>query len=159
MYNALDSLFANNTNNLIFYEPRNPTDVEGHMLIDTPSKHALRDVFMKEGLDGLYGYTFLVPAYVTEDGDVFGTPDISADGTKNFNHKFIVVQRYNIYDIMQNNDHRLIIGERAYKESRNGLIEILQFSAISYTAIALLDIIALLLLILYATGNIKKSSN
>lgn len=158
MYNAISALLENDNDELIFYEPKvfDETD-EGHNLVTNPSKHALKDIFFKEGLKGIAGYTVLVPAYVTEDGDVFGTPDISPDGNKNINHKFIVVQRYNIYDLIEEVEPEFNVKEKAYVNARNNLVNIMKFSAVSYLAIALLDIIALLFLIMYATGHKKES--
>ena len=70
---------------------------ENHIKISEVSYNTLKKVFMAEGLEGLRHYQFLVPAYITETGDVFGQQDIIM-GVKNDTHKIIVIQEYNLID-------------------------------------------------------------
>lgn len=42
-----------------------------------------------------YGYSF-----ITQDGDIFGTPDVSANMQPNHNHKIVVIQKYNLYEAL-----------------------------------------------------------
>lgn len=70
---------------------------EDHMMITEMSYDSLKQVFMKEGICGLRNYQFLTPAYITENGDVFGQQDI-VDGKRNDTHKIIVIQEFNLYD-------------------------------------------------------------
>lgn len=70
---------------------------ENHIKISEVSYESLKRVFVAEGLEGLAHYQFLVPAYITETGDVFGQQDIVM-GVKNDTHKIIVVQEYNLVD-------------------------------------------------------------
>lgn len=96
---AINKILAQDTE-LIFWEI-DPPIVENHMIITDCRLDELRAVYYKEGLEGLYGYTFLVPAYITGDGDIFGTLDYDpSTGDKNNNHKLIVLQKFNLYDII-----------------------------------------------------------
>lgn len=70
---------------------------EDHIKISEVTYETLKSVFMKEGLEGLQYYQFLVPAYITETGDVFGQQDIVM-GIKNDTHKIIVIQEYNLIE-------------------------------------------------------------
>lgn len=78
-----------------------------HTLITTASEKELKKIFMKEGLSGLENYQILVPAYITETGDIFGQDDIVM-GVKQNNHKIIVVQEFNLYDQITKNDPSLL---------------------------------------------------
>ena len=60
-------------------------------------KTIIAKIYREEGLEGLKYYTFLVPVYIDEDGDIFGNADI-VNGKRIHNKKFILVQRYSLYD-------------------------------------------------------------
>ena len=62
---------------------------------------SLKEEFYEHGLLALKKYDGLVPAYITEDGDIFGVPDVDHNGLKNQNDKMIVIQRFNLYDAVQ----------------------------------------------------------
>ena len=66
-----------------------------------PSLDDLEKEFYDHGLSALRRYDGLVPAYITEDGDIFGVPDVDHNGLKNQNDKMIVIQRFNLYDAIQ----------------------------------------------------------
>lgn len=150
MYTALDALIAHKDENLIYYEPDDP-QVQGHIMITSPTRNDMKDVFMREGLDGLKGYIILVPAYITDDGDVFGVPDISENGQRNHNHKMIVVQQFSIYDVMQKIYLSSEMKDKAHYVSREAVVDYMSFSNLAYLAGMILDIIAILFLLLYAT--------
>ena len=57
----------------------------------------LKRIYKEEGLEGLESYQFLVPAYITDDGDIFGQKDV-VKGVIRRNHKLVVIQEYNLYD-------------------------------------------------------------
>lgn len=83
-------------NELIYWEfPNN--DKEKIIIpseIDIEKIHKLYDQY---GLRVFKHIQFLVPAYITPTGDIFGTEDVSAYGNKNDNYKIIVVQKFNVY--------------------------------------------------------------
>ena len=103
---AIDKLL-NHSSDLIVtehvnYLGKSDSNYETHQKIKSPSKEALKKVYMEEGIIGLRNYQFLTPAYITETGDIFGQPEIS-HGIKNETHTFIVVQEFNLYDQIKEN--------------------------------------------------------
>lgn len=98
--NAIQLIKTRNTDSVIFWEMQPPI-VDDHILLSRPSMDELRNVFMKEGLNGLYNYTFLVPSYITDTGDIFGTRDFKPNGDRQENHKLIIIQKFNVYDIIK----------------------------------------------------------
>lgn len=150
MYRALDNLILHKDNTLIFYEPEDPL-VKDHIIVTSPSKDALKEVYMTEGLEGLKGYNILVPAYITDDGDVFGVPDVAPDGTKNKNHKIIVVQSFSIYDVMQSLGGYTQYKEKSFMYARKGMADSMNCSSAAYLGAMILDAVAILFLLFYAT--------
>lgn len=150
-YNSLEMIVTERNNTLIYYEPEAPEELSNHVTTTYPSRENLRAVYEKEGLSGLRGYEILVPAYITDDGDVFGTPDIEDNGKVNKNHKLIVVQRFNLYDVLQKLHYDEDLKQSLHNEECKGLENIIEFYSLSYVSIVVLDIIALMFLILYAT--------
>jgi len=76
------------------------SNVKGHELITTMDQDKLFEIFTNEGLDGIKDYTFLVPVYIMKNNDVFGVADI-IDGQRIDNNKFVIVQRYSLYDYIK----------------------------------------------------------
>lgn len=69
-----------------------------HILIDSCTYEKLRNVYRKEGVNGLRNYQFLVPAYITRDGDIFGNLDLKEGNPNDNSHKFVVIITFNLYD-------------------------------------------------------------
>lgn len=84
------------TDKIIAIEPYNYIKGE-HEKIHEMNYHNLERVYINEGVQGLRNYQFLVPVYITDSGDIFGQKDIE-NGVPQENHKFIVIQTFNIYD-------------------------------------------------------------
>lgn len=84
------------TDKIIAIEPYNYIKGE-HEKIREMNYHNLERVYINEGVQGLRNYQFLVPVYITDSGDIFGQKDIE-NGVPQENHKFIVIQTFNIYD-------------------------------------------------------------
>ena len=87
------------SNSIIATENTN-TLGKDHIKIDSMNYDSLKEVFVKEGIDGLKNYQFICPAYITETGDIFGQDDI-VQGLRKPNHKIIVVQEFNLYDQLE----------------------------------------------------------
>ena len=139
----------------VFCETESHTNPD-HIKINIPSLNDMKEVYMKEGLSGLSGYVFLVPVYITNDGDIFGTPDVSNDGTINRNHKLIVIQSFGVTNILrQHNLAELKEIEKSTikleEEIKHGMV----LRTLSYIAIMLLNIFALLMM-LYFIHYIKN---
>ena len=88
-----------NISTLFVEEVAHPSDyiTEDNQQYTTLTTTDLINVYNKYGLDGLKQYNFFVPVYVMENNDIFGTNDIE-DGVRVKNNKFIIIQRYNLYD-------------------------------------------------------------
>lgn len=84
------------TDKIIAIEPYNYIKGE-HEKIPEMNYHNLERVYINEGVQGLRNYQFLAPVYITDSGDIFGQKDIE-NGVPQENHKFIVIQTFNIYD-------------------------------------------------------------
>lgn len=93
--NAIKNIFNKSNCNIAIETVE--SDNKDHKRIPNASEEKLKSIYYKEGIGGFKTYQFLVPAYITEDGDIFGQKDIS-NGIMQKNHKFIVIQEFNLYD-------------------------------------------------------------
>lgn len=106
---AIDKLI-NRSSGVIALESYDLTKDDNHILINELTYDSLLEVFCKEGISGLRNYQILVPSYITDTGDIFGTSDI-VHGSKVDNHKLIVVQEFNLYDQIIINDNGIFNDE------------------------------------------------
>ena len=157
-YKAINMLINNHKSNLVFYEPSEPIESDSHIKLQNPSLESLRHIFENEGIEGLSGYVMLVPSYITENGDIFGTPDIADDGTVNDNFKLIIVQRFSLYDILKKQEIISHTEHDVYDATKDGYGEMLKSSTISYICITLLDLIAICFMIIIVTGKDVKNN-
>lgn len=98
LFDTAKRLIMNRTSTSpIMMEVHDYGEVENHILVDSCSYDNLKKVYMSEGVMGLHNYQFLVPAYITENGDIFGNPDLREGNAVN-NHKFVVIVTFNLYD-------------------------------------------------------------
>ena len=94
---------------------------------------------------------------MTNDGDIFGTPDISPTGEINKNYKLIVVQRYSLIDAINFNGKTQIKAIKEHSEQvKKDILFAINLRTLSYTAILLLDIFALLIILYYSSFNIVR---
>lgn len=80
------------------------TGNDDHIKVSDVNRNTLKQVFDAEGLAGLQNYEFMTPVYITDTGDIFGTKDV-VGGIPQENHKFVIVQTFNLYDQIIRNDH------------------------------------------------------
>ena len=148
--NAFENILNHNDFNIIYYEPKQPENgKDDHKVITVASFNALKEVFEQEGINGLKNYTVLVPTYITDDGDIFGTPDIDINGPAK-NHKLIVVQRFNIYDVLMHiHSKDLELNKQQYESMKAKFSDSMHVRTITYTSIMLLDLVGLLVLVFY----------
>lgn len=103
---AINKILHKNTTSLIGWDTRIIND--GKEKIKTLDLNKLEELYNKYGLEGLKNIEILCPAYITENGDIFGIPDVNTHGKQNDNDKIIVVQRINIYEqIINRNDDKI----------------------------------------------------
>ena len=67
----------------------------------------LINLYNENGLDSLKNFELLVPYYITKDGDIFGSKDISSVGKNNNTLKITIVKRVNVYDIFKSHNKYL----------------------------------------------------
>lgn len=77
-----------------------------------PNTDFLRDEFMRNGMYALRAYDMLVPAYITNTGDIFGVPDVTHNGIRNNNHKLIIVQQFNLYTAIEHYNDMTLFHQR-----------------------------------------------
>ena len=89
------------------------TGNDDHIKVSDVNRNTLKQVFDAEGLAGLQNYEFMTPVYITDTGDIFGTKDI-VGGIPQENHKFVIVQTFNLYDQIIRNDHEYADNDYEY---------------------------------------------
>lgn len=141
------SMILMKDNRIIYWTADNIDDIStiGEELY--PSISSIKDSYKANGLDALKNYNILVPAYITDDGDIFGVPDVDNHGLKISNHKLFIVQEYNIYDaINAHNDDLMKYNEdiQNVRESTKGNIDSTVQSYVIIIILTLFSTIAML---------------
>ena len=95
--NTFDKLMVMDNYNSLVFERENKCNNKKHKLYDEITDDTIKEIISNEGLEGLKSYTFLVPIYITNDGDIFGKYDVVSTH-KQPNNKIVVVQEYSLYD-------------------------------------------------------------
>ena len=108
--NAIDKLL-NRTSGIIALESYDLVKNDNHIKIKELNYESLLQVFLNEGMEGLRNYQIFVPYYITDIGDIFGTPDIF-HGNRVENNKIIVVQEFNLYDQIMSTQNNLFNDEQ-----------------------------------------------
>lgn len=99
LQDAIDKIESQSTD-MIAVEPYNYLDKNedrNHRLISEMNYDELHDIVLEEGVAGIKNYQFLVPTYLTADGDMFGTND-TVHGVEQKTHKFVIIQTFNLYE-------------------------------------------------------------
>jgi hypothetical protein len=107
----------------LFIEPYE-SNVKGHKYYKKVTIDTLREVYSKEGIEGLKNYELVVPAYINDTGDIFGHLEIT-QGVKHDTYRLIVVQRCNIYDqIVQHKSYLVTESTDQVSKNRNLLLNL-----------------------------------
>jgi len=98
--NLLDKVIKSHSRDVILLEPKEPKLLEGiqHKVIDEYDLKEMKAIYLKEGARGLSEYIIITPAFITDDGDIFGTPEYNEVGDRNDNHKIIVMSYTSLID-------------------------------------------------------------
>ena len=96
---AIDAIVMQKNPSIIFWEFL-PPEHPNHYKLDSMYLEDLKEIYLREGLKGLAGYEFLSPAYIDPRGDILGISDVDNLGRKNKNMKIIVVQGFNLHDVL-----------------------------------------------------------
>lgn len=106
---------VNQTGSYIFWEFLEPKD-PNHLVINDMELSEVRKVFLAEGYKGIKSYEFLQPVYITENGDILGNKDVSNIGTRQSTYKVIIVQGFNVADIIETKYSKRIVQFETMKE-------------------------------------------
>ena len=96
---AIEALVMQKNPPIIFWEYL-PPNTSAHYRLTSMSMDSLKGIYFKEGIKGLAGYEFLTPAYIDPRSDILGVADVDNLGRKNKDMKLIVVQGFNLYDVL-----------------------------------------------------------
>lgn len=126
---AVEMIF-NKSKNFIWwaYKPQETEVTYDIYSIQEPSLDELHKIFISKGIEGFKYIEFLSPAYITEDGDIFGIDDINEYGLKTANNKIVVVQSFNMYQqLIANHPNEIksfeIFREKMVTERKMSLVE------------------------------------
>ena len=98
--NAIQSVLTRY--NKIIFTASDPNVMQASRTLTVPSIDSLRMIYDQEGVEGLKGLTLLAPAYITKEGDIFGTDDRTFLKNNN-NHKLIIVKTINVEELLDEN--------------------------------------------------------
>ena len=120
------------------------------------NKDDIKKIFYENGIDGFKDLAFYGKSYITETGDIFGTEDINSDAIRVNNHKLIVVQKFNLYDILQYHyGDDIEINMLTFDNMKHELEKSMLVRSITYFALLFLNIVALLIIIFWSSINNK----
>lgn len=97
----------NKSSGVIFTKTSEESDSNN---INIPIKlEALKEVYDRGGLEALYDYSIVAPAYITENGDIFGTGDRTYLH-QNHNNKLMIIQFIGLEPLL--NDYTDYLAEK-----------------------------------------------
>lgn len=123
---TIENLLNKNSTEMLVFE-RDQTENSNHKYYDHLNENIIKEIISSEGIDGLKEYSFLVPIYITENGDIFGKEDIVAGHIQD-NNKFIVVQEYNLYDYITYNHYIEVYDNISEIDHSYNLVHVLLYS-------------------------------
>lgn len=88
--------------------------------IKTMSLDSLKKQFMENGLSSIEEISIIAPAYITEQGDIFGAPD-RAFLQKQKNHKLVIVQYVPLQKIIKDRYPSIKANETAFEIVRTSV--------------------------------------
>ena len=156
--NTSDKLITMEDYNNLVFEREKQSKNKNHKLYNEVTNDTIREIISREGFEGLKPYTFLVPVYITNDGDIFGKYDVV--GThKQTNNKIIIVQEYSLYDYIIATDIVDEINEQArqnhVKLEHRQIMGQLYIFAISI----ILSVVCIIVIISIISNNINDLIN
>ena len=156
--NTSDKLITMEDYNNLVFEREKQSKNKNRKLYKEVTNDTIREIISREGFEGLKPYTFLVPVYITNDGDIFGKYDVV--GThKQTNNKIIIVQEYSLYDYIIATDIVDEINEQARQDhvklEHRQIMSHLYIFAISM----ILSVICIIVIISIISNNINDLIN
>lgn len=134
--------------------------------------NTIKKAYQEYGMDGLKHFGMLSPAYITETGDIFNIDD-KTFMQKNDNYKIIIIQSFNLYDIVNAHQSMILTHEKFALHNETFLTDFVKYKHIkAITWSFILFIISLALINIYNSerkqhvaehqnieGDIKKENN
>ena len=156
--NTIEKLITMEDYNNLVFEREKQSKNKNRKLYKEITNDTIREIISREGFEGLKPYTFLVPVYITNDGDIFGKYDVV--GThKQTNNKIIIVQEYSLYDYIIATDIVDEINEQARQDhvklEHRQIMSHLYIFAISM----ILSVICIIVIISIISNNINDLIN
>lgn len=128
----------------IFWENLNN---KSKVVLLNSTKESLKNMFLKEGVEGFKNYEFLVPTYINKHEDIFNVPNLDNLGNKNNNNCIVITQTFNIYDQLMKT-HKVTISN--YDNIKNSIIcqnqndiKILQIETILFSILIFVTFISI----------------
>lgn len=138
----------NQEDQLIFWQDKKSDDLvidqQQNMKLDT-----LKQAYDQYGIEGLRYYSVLSSSYITDNGDIFETND-NDFMIKNDTYKIILVQSFNIGDLLRGYEKNIISSEKETEKNISFIDDFIQYKhtkALVWTLI--LFLISVLLINLY----------
>lgn len=97
--NTMDMILKNDTSFYYVEQAKQSTYFSNMISIQD---NELQDMISKYGIESLKYINFLIPVYIYDNNDIFGVSDIH-NGILIKNNKFIIIQRYNLYQYIKKN--------------------------------------------------------
>ena len=155
--NTSDKLLTMENYDLVF-ERKNQSKNKNHKLYSEVTNDTIREIISREGFEGLKPYTFLVPIYITNDGDIFGKYDVVCTHKQN-NNKIIIVQEYSLYDYIVATD----IVDQINEQARHDHVSLEHRQIMSHLYIfaisMILSVICIIVIISIISNNINDLIN
>jgi hypothetical protein len=99
----------------------------------------------KGDTESLKTYEFLVPEYIFMDKDILGNPLVNDRGIRQSIYQFIVVQRFNVYEVIQNDTFKKYMFEIMADNNQSKKIVLLSFIQQILSVITLIFILFVLI--------------
>lgn len=90
---TIDKILKQDTSKLLVWDSTNKSLTKFDI-------NDLKEEYFDKGIECLKGYTFVSVSYIDQYNDIFNNSDFNK-ASKIINHKFIVLQKYNMYEIMK----------------------------------------------------------
>lgn len=154
---AVQSVLHRNAD-LIFVQTRKTEEGElekNHNM----TMNALKKAYMSYGIEGLKYYNILSPSYITDNGDIFNTSD-SHYMTANKNYKLIILQSFNIADILSKYERSIFEQQKNSAEDVTFITDFVKYKHIkAITWSFILFLLSVLLVNIYNSGPRRDRDN
>jgi hypothetical protein len=123
-YNAINRILQNNKEKPIFWEYLSSSN-SNHIKLSDCSIDGLKEVYIKEGIEGLKTYEILNPVYIQDKSDILGNDKITSDGKNNTeNRQLVVIQGFNLWEALKTNHNTNILSSQKGYENISNMVQV-----------------------------------